>query len=230
MAVKRALILAAGLGKRMRPLTQTTPKPLLEVAGKPLIQFHIEKLVDAGVRDLVINTHWLADQLLASLGDGHQFGASIHWSYEPEILDTGGGMLNALPLLEKDGDTEFIVVNGDVWTDYALSGLLDIQLPRESAHLVMVPNPAQHMTGDFGINEQGMLSRNARPTHTYSGMGLFSTGFIRRFRPDRRKFPLVESLQAGIACGKVSGELYQGDWKDVGTPERLDELNARVNN
>lgn len=230
MPVERALIFAAGYGKRMRPLTETTPKPLLEVAGKPLIQHHIEKLVDCGIRDLVINTHWLADRLVETLGDGRQFGAKIHWSYEPEILDTGGGMRNALPLLASDDQAVFMVVNGDVWTDYPLSSLLDIELEPEAAHLVMVSNPQQHCSGDFGVDGQGRLCAEAMPKRTYTGIGLFTPGFIQRFGPDRHAFPLREALQAGMACGKVTAELYKGDWEDVGTPERLDELNARVNN
>ena len=124
MPVERALIFAAGFGKRMRPLTETTPKPLLEVAGKPLIQHHIEKLVDCGIRDLVINTHWRADRLVEALGNGQLFGASIQWSHEPEILDTGGGMRNALPML---GNGNFLVINSDVWTDYPLSSLAGIE-------------------------------------------------------------------------------------------------------
>lgn len=227
MPVERALIFAAGYGKRMRPLTEVTPKPLLEVAGKPLIQHHIEKLVDCGIRDLVINTHWLADRLFEVLGNGQQFGAKIQWSHEPEILETGGGMRHALPLLGSDN---FMVVNGDVWTDYPLSGLLKIELEPESAHLVMVPNPQQHQAGDFGIDGRSRLSAEILPKRTYAGIGMFTPGFVRRFGPDRCAFPLLEALQAGMACGKVTAELYQGDWEDVGTPERLDELNARVNN
>jgi len=230
MPVERALIFAAGYGKRMRPLTETTPKPLLEVADKPLIQYHIEKLVDCGISELVINTHWLADRLVDALGDGHQSSARIHWSFEPEILDTGGGMRNALPLLDGKEGAPFLVINSDVWTDYPLSSLLDIELQPESAHLVMVPNPQQHSQGDFGIAARGQLSAEALPKRTYAGIGLFTPGFIRRFGPDRHAFPLREALQAGMACGKVTAELYQGDWQDVGTPELLDELNARVNN
>lgn len=227
MPVERALIFAAGFGKRMRPLTETTPKPLLEVAGKPLIQHHIEKLVDCGIRDLVINTHWRADRLVEALGNGQLFGASIQWSHEPEILDTGGGMRNALPML---GNGNFLVINSDVWTDYPLSSLAGIELEPESAHLVMVPNPEQHQAGDFGIDDRGRLCAGDVKKRTYAGVGLFTSGFIQRFGPDRFAFPLREALQAGMACGKVTAELYQGTWEDVGTPERLDELNARLNN
>lgn len=230
MTVRRALIFAAGLGKRMRPLTDETPKPLLEVAGKHLIQYHIEKLVGCGICELVINTHWLAHRLVEELGDGHQFGARIQWSYEPNILDTGGGMRNALPLLEDENEDAFLVINADVWTDYPLSQLKDIELAEEAAHLVMVPNPVQHPEGDFGLDSQGRLDNTTLPGRTYAGIGLFTPGFIRRFGADRPAFPLREALQAAIACGKVTAELYQGDWEDVGTPERLDELNARVNN
>jgi N-acetyl-alpha-D-muramate 1-phosphate uridylyltransferase len=230
MAVKRALIFAAGLGKRMRPLTETTPKPLLEVAGKSLIQYHIEKLVSCGICELVINTHWLANRLVEELGDGHQFGVRIHWSYEPNILDTGGGMRNALPLLGSENDEAFLVVNSDVWTDYPICQLKDIELAAETAHLVMVPNPDQHPEGDFGLDSQGRLDNATLPGRTYAGIGLFTVGFIRRFGSDRPSFPLREALQAAIAYGKVTAELYQGAWEDVGTPERLDELNARVNN
>lgn len=228
MAVSKALIFAAGYGKRMRPLTEQTPKPLLKVADKPLIVHHIEKLVGAGIHDLVINTHWLSEKLIAELGDGHQFGASIHWSYEPEILDTGGGVKNALPLL---GDDPFLIVNGDIWTDYDFGYLANKKLPEESAHLVMVPNPAQHASGDFSIDAEGMLSTDEDfARRTYSGMGLFSPGFINQFSSQARIFPLRETLKAGMACGKVSAELYQGGWEDVGTPERLEMLNTRIGN
>jgi len=224
--IKTALVFAAGLGKRMRPLTESTPKPLIPLAGKPLIVHNIEKLADAGVTDLVVNTHWLAEQLVAALGDGQQFGVDIRWSNEKDILDTGGGMKNALPLL---GENPFIVVNSDVWTDFDFSNLVHQSLPESGAHLIMVPNPEQHKEGDFGIDEYGLLTMGeSGPKYTYAGIGLFSPEFIRTFGTDEPSFPLREALQAGMACGKVTAELYQGAWEDVGTPERLEALEKRI--
>jgi MurNAc alpha-1-phosphate uridylyltransferase len=147
----KAMILAAGLGNRMRPLTLHTPKPLLAVADKPLIVWHIEKLQKIGVTDIVINTAWLADKLIAALGTGDQFGVRIHWSNEGEGLETAGGIIHALPLL---GDQPFILVNGDVWTNYDFAPLLQVELGQNLAHLMLVDNPVQHPQGDFVLSAQ----------------------------------------------------------------------------
>lgn len=226
MSIDHALIFAAGLGKRMRPLTESMPKPLLPVCGKPMIQYHIEKLVAAGIRELVINAHWQAEKLIAELDDGHQFGAHIHWSYEPEILDTGGGIKNALPLL---GAQPFIVVSGDVWTEFDFARLPSIQVPEDGAHIILVPNPEQHSQGDFALGSDGIVVDSEDfPKYTYSGIGIYTPGFIRSFGQPQNVFPLREALQAAIACGKVSAQLYEGAWEDVGTPERLASLEERL--
>ncbi len=220
------MIFAAGYGKRMAPLTDHMPKPLIRVCGKPLIVYHIENLTSLGVTRIVINSHWQADKLVAALGDGERFGVHILWSHEPQILNTGGGMLHALPML---GSEPFLVVNGDVWTDYDFSRLVAIEVEADAAHLVMVPNPPQHHQGDFAVDSQGRLSLDDdAPRLTYSGIGLYGAQFIRRFAPSTTAFPLVEALQAAVACGKVTAELYEGDWEDVGTPDRFRQLEDRL--
>ena len=219
---RKALIFAAGFGKRLAPLTEKTPKPLIEIAGKPMIQYHIERLVSAGISDLVVNTHWLADQIQEVLGDGSSMGARIHWSHEPVILDTGGGMKNALPLLGAD---PFLVVNADIWTDYPFANLLEHQIDDQGAHLVLVPNPSQYAKGDFHMAESGQLVfDSSMPRYTYAGIGLYSRGFISDFPNANPAFPLLEPLKAGIAANKVSAELYQGIWEDIGTLARLEAV------
>ena len=166
----KALVFAAGLGERMRPLTLRTPKPLLEVAGKPLIVWHLERLAALGIREVVVNTAWLAEQFPATLGDGSQWGLRLHFLYEGATpLETGGGILNALPAL---GDAPFLVVNGDIWTDFDFA-----TLPREpqgQAHLVLVDNPVQHPDGDYRLDAQGLLHHDrAGPCLTYAGIGVY---------------------------------------------------------
>ena len=165
----RALIFAAGKGERMRPLTEATPKPLLPVAGKPLVEWHLDKLAGLGVTDVVLNVSWLADRFEPALGDGSRWGLRLHYSYEgTEPLETGGGMLRALPLL---GDAPFLAVNGDIWTDYDFARLP--RAPAGSAHLVMVDNPPQHPRGDFHLQADGRLVDTGGPTLTFSGIGLY---------------------------------------------------------
>jgi MurNAc alpha-1-phosphate uridylyltransferase len=225
----KALIFAAGLGKRMRPLTNHTPKPLLEVGGRALIVHHLEKLAQCGVRDVVVNTSWLAEQFPAALGDGSRWGLRIVYSYEGGIpLETGGGMLNALPLL---GDEPFMLVNGDVWTDYDLARLRE---PVGVAHLVMVDVPPQATAGDFALDAQGVLHPAGEPMLTYSGVGVFRPQIFANWRDSvedsaktrasRPRFQLAPILRAQMAYRAVTGEYHAGAWTDVGTPERLRQL------
>jgi MurNAc alpha-1-phosphate uridylyltransferase len=216
----KAMILAAGRGERMRPLTDHAPKPLLPVAGKRLIEYHLENLAAAGLREIVINHAWLGRQIEDALGDGSRYGVAIEYSAEPEnALETGGGILQALPLL---GDQAFVLVNGDVWCDYPLA-----RLPKQPAgllHLVLVDNPPQHPRGDFGL-EHGRLTRQA-PLLTYSGIGVYAPALFAGCQPGR--FPLAPLLLQAIEAGQASGEHYRGGWVDVGTPQRLAELEARL--
>jgi len=219
----KAMILAAGRGERMRPLTDHTPKPLLPVAGQPLIVHYLEALAGAGVRDVVINLSWLGEQIRAALGDGGRWGLRIAYCDEgPQALETGGGIFNALPLL---GNEPFLVVNGDVWTDYPFEALL--RPPRDLAHLVLVSNPAHHPDGDFGL--QGGRSADGdggQQRFTFSGIGVYRRELFDECRPG--PFRLAPLLQAAAAAGRVDGEYYAGGWQDVGTPERLRELDRRL--
>jgi len=216
----KAMILAAGRGKRLRPLTDETPKPLLVVRGKPLIQWHIEHLRGAGYTQLVINTSWLAEQIQEYFGDGAQFGVSIRYSYEgPEPLETGGGIFKALPLL---GRQPFVVVNGDIWTDYPFENLKHALKQDNLAHLVMVPNAEHHPEGDFYLSPIGHLRDHGGPQLTYSGIGVYRPEFFRDCPAG--SFPLLPWLQTAMQMEALSGELYRGEWRDVGTPESLQAL------
>ena len=232
-APMKALIFAAGLGERMRPLTDTTPKPLLQVGGKRLIEWHLEKLAALGIHEVVVNTSWLAPQFPATLGDGSDRGLHITYSYEGDTpLETGGGMLNALPLL---GDAPFLLVNGDVWTDYDFTRLP--QAPDGLAHLVMVDRPPQATRGDFALAADGTVRSDGEHKLTYSGIGVYrpqlfdgwggivSAPSIANGKP---KFPLAPLLRAHMAEGCIRGEHHRGRWTDVGTPERLARLDAEL--
>ena len=174
----RALVFAAGLGERMRPLTDHTPKPLLEAGGKPLIAWHLEKLAAMGVTEVVVNTSWLAQRFPEVLGDGARWGLRLHYSYEgPVPLETGGGMLHALPLL---GDAPFLAVNGDIWTDCDFAALP--REPRGDAHLVLVDNPVHHPEGDFGLDPAGGVTVAGAPRLTYSGIGVYRAGVLEDWR------------------------------------------------
>jgi MurNAc alpha-1-phosphate uridylyltransferase len=232
----KALILAAGLGERMRPLTNTTPKPLLHVGGKPLIAWHLEKLSALGVRDVVINTSWLAHMFPQALGDGGQWGLRLHYSYEGVVpLETGGGFWNALPLLLDTGEP-FLAVNGDIWTDYDFTCLPDAF--DGDAHLVLVDNPPQHLHGDFSLRDDGRIESERGNKLTFSGIGLYRSSLFDDWRsiignaagadevPPR--FKLAPLLRASMARGRVAGEHHTGRWTDVGTPQRLQQLDAEL--
>ena len=222
----RAMILAAGRGERMRPLTDMTPKPLLKVAGKMLIEYHLENLARAGIHDVVINHAWLGGQITTTLGNGEKYGLSIRYSDEGSTaLETAGGIVKALPLL---GDEPFIVVNGDIWTDYDFR-----QLPRLTCkiHLVLVNNPEHNPKGDFALDESGLLHNHANNQYkslTYSGIGIFSPEIFTKLTVGVH--PLAPVLREAIAEQHVSGEHYQGQWWDVGTPARLQELDVLIRN
>ncbi|MBJ9984979.1 nucleotidyltransferase family protein [Acinetobacter sp. S40] len=222
----KAMILAAGLGNRMRPLTLHTPKPLLQVGGKPLIVWHIEKLKKIGVTEIVINSAWLADKLVEALGDGSALGVKVLWSHEGEGLETAGGIINALPLL---GDDPFILVNGDVWTTMDFSSLLNIKLANDLAHLVFVPNPVQHPNGDFILSNHKAYTfeqQQKGEALTYSGVAVLSPKLFANL--DQGKRPLAPLLKQAMLNQQVSAEKMQGIWVDVGTPERLNELDQQI--
>lgn len=217
----RAMILAAGRGERLRPLTDRQPKPLVPVAGKPLIEYHLEGLAGAGFRSIVINQGYLGDTLPAALGDGSRWGVDIHWSDEqPDILGTGGGIFKALPLL---GSGPFLVVNGDLWTRFPFARLRAVKC--DHAHLVMVPNPDHNPDGDFSL--QGPLVRESGPNKlTYAGIAVYHPRIFRDCEPGAFSLvpPLLEAMQNHI----VTGECYSGEWNDIGTPERLAQLENRL--
>jgi MurNAc alpha-1-phosphate uridylyltransferase len=219
----KAMILAAGRGERMRPLTDATPKPLLRIGGQTLIERHVHALARAGVRHLVINHAHLGGQIERALGDGRAYGVDIVYSPEPEgALETGGGIFNALPLL---GTEPFLVLNADIWTDYpftslpvAIDGL---------AHLVMVSNPAHHPDGDFSLSA-GKLAQRGPAMLTFSGIGIYRPQLFAGCTPGA--FPLAPLLRTAMDAGQVSGEHYTGVWFDIGTPERLEAINQALIN
>lgn len=230
--MRHALIFAAGLGERMRPLTDRTPKPLLEVGGKPLIVWHLEKLAAIGVNYVVINTSHLAEQFPEMLGDGSRWGLRLRYAYEGNTpLETGGGMLNALPLL---GPAPFLAINGDIWTDFDIATLP--AEPRRTAHLVMVDNPPHHHAGDFALDPQGRLHEQGEPRLTFAGIGVYRAGVLDGWNelfpsaatlPPPR-FPIAPLLRRAMALGDVDGTHHPGAWTDVGTPERLERLATQL--
>lgn len=229
-----AMLLAAGRGERMRPLTDHTPKPLLEVGAKALIVWHIENLVRAGIRDLVINHAHLGTQIETALGDGSRFGARIQYSSEGKALETAGGIAYALHLL---GEEPFAVVNGDIFCDYEFARLhaqLDaLKANGDAAHLVLVDNPAHNPNGDFLLRNDRIEGRNDLPLAscdlqlTFSGIGIYQPSLFNGI-PRGSIAPLAPLLRAQIALGKVSGEHHRGLWVDVGTPQRLAELDSQL--
>jgi len=225
----KAMILAAGEGRRMRPLTDVTPKPLLEIAGKPLIEHHIARLSAAGFSEVVVNVSHLGQQLVDFLGDGSQWQIAISISAEQTPLETAGGIIQALPRL---GDAPFLLVNGDVFSDYPFAQLRETAPAERGAHIVLVPNPAHHPLGDFTLRDgrvdhlPSTESEAGDPiAATYSGIGVYDPGLFADCASGRH--PLKPLLNDAIARVLLSGELYQGVWEDVGTPERLTALNSR---
>lgn len=216
----KAMILAAGRGERMRPLTDHTPKPLLQVGGRRLIEYHIQNLVSAGIKELVINHAHLGDQIERFLGDGSRYGAIIQYSGEEQALETGGGIFNALPRL---GDAPFVVVNGDVWTDYSFDNLPSVV--NGLAHLVLVDNPEHHPQGDFCL-QNGLVLNDAEPRLTFSGISVLSPRLFNSC--SQGAFPLAPLLRQAMQTGGVTGEHYEGEWCDVGTPERLTCLDQKL--
>lgn len=219
----RVMILAAGRGERMRPLTDHTPKPLLMVGGKPLIVWHLERLAAAGFHEIVINHAHLGGQIEAALGNGHRFGVSIHYSAEGEALETAGGIAYARPLL---GEEPFLVVNGDIFTDYDFSALSGGLAPGLLAWLVLVANPQHHEHGDFALLGD-IVRTTGEEMHTFSGIGVYRPEL---FAPVAHgsKSRLAPLLRTAMDQGRVGGELFGGNWCDVGTPQRLHALDKAV--
>jgi N-acetyl-alpha-D-muramate 1-phosphate uridylyltransferase len=216
---RMAMILAAGRGERLRPLTDATPKPLLAVRGRPLIERHVIALSRAGIDRIVINLAWLGAQISDYLGDGARYGVAIVYSDEhPQALETAGGIFRALPHLAPG---PFAVVNGDVYTDFPFDSLRIAS--NRDAHLVLVPNPPQHPQGDFGL-ESGIALASAASRYTFSGIALYRSAFFEGCTDG--VFPLKPLLLRSMAAGRCSAELYTGVWEDIGTPERLQALNA----
>lgn len=218
------MILAAGRGERMRPLTDRTPKPLLPVAGKPLIVWHLERLARAGFRDIVINHAHLGDQIEALLDDGAAWGLAIRYAEEPPgALETAGGIANALPLL---GDAPFLVVNGDIWCDYDFANAFGMLQADDLAHLVLIANPDHNPGGDFALAGSRVADEGAERL-TFAGIGVYRPALfaaIERGRPAK----LAPLLRTAMAEGRVSGERHRGRWVDVGTPQRLTDLDAEL--
>lgn len=230
----KALIFAAGLGERMRPLTDKTPKPLLSVGGKRLVEWHLEKLAAIGVDQIVVNTSWLADQFPQALGDGGRWGLRIHYAHEGSIpLETGGGMCNALQWL---GDAPFIAVNGDIWCDADFA-----TLPREpdgDAHLLLVANPVHNPRGDFALGTDGRVHSDGAERLTFSGIGVYRAslfadwhavvGDVAGTELTPPRFKLAPLLRAAMGRGAVTGTQHRGRWTDVGTPARLHTLDIEL--
>jgi N-acetyl-alpha-D-muramate 1-phosphate uridylyltransferase len=218
----KAMILAAGRGERMRPLTDATPKPLLQAGGKPLIAWTLSALARDGVSEVVVNLAHLAERIERALGDGGEWGIDIRYSHEPQgALETAGGIANALPLL---GGAPFLVVNGDIHTDYPFASLISRKLPPAGmlAHLVLIDNPPHHSAGDFGLVEN-RVSTEAALRYTYSGIGVYDPELFAGV-PRGARCQLAPLLAREIARGRISGEHYRGQWSDIGTPERLSAL------
>lgn len=214
----RAILLAAGRGERLRPLTDTLPKPLIPINGKPLIVYHLEKLSSIGIKDVVINVSYLADQIRDTLGDGKKFGLKILYSFEPEALETGGGIFQALPLL---GDNPFLVISSDIYTDFPFESLLTDHGDKTSlAHLILVPNPSYHPKGDFSLDAAGRITNT--PEYTYASMGLIHPDFFKGCTPGR--FALAPLLREAAEQKRVTGDIYKGIWYNVGTLEEVQLL------
>jgi len=216
----KAMILAAGRGERLRPHTDITPKPLIQVGAHRLIEYHLLNLTNAGITEVVINISWLADQIRNTLGDGSNYSLDITYSDEgEEALETAGGIINALPLLDH---SPFIVINGDIWCDYDLTLLTGRKLDHE-AHLVLVKNPEHNTVGDFAL-EDGLIKNSGESMLTYSGIGLYTPDFFAETPPGKKA--LAPILRKKSEDNKISGEVYNGQWVDIGTIERLAQLRS----
>jgi MurNAc alpha-1-phosphate uridylyltransferase len=217
----KAMILAAGRGERLRPLTDEIPKPLIKVAGKSLIEYHLTNLADAGFKEIIINTAWLAEKIHQQLGDGSNYGTSITYSDEGTALETAGGIINALPLLGKE---PFIVVNGDIWCDFDFSTLTELRKPMQ-AHLVLVNNPEHNQKGDFAL-DNGAIKNTGDAMYTYSGIGIYSVDFFAEQQTG--SLPLAPILRSKSDTNLISGQIHNGLWTDVGTLERMQELEVQL--
>jgi len=210
----KAMILAAGRGERLRPLTNTIPKPLIKIGEHCLIEWHLLNLAQAGINDVVINVSWLAEQIQDTLGDGRVYGVNITYSIEPEqALETGGGIFQAMTFFQGEA---FLVVNGDIWTDYSFSRIKSLG---KQAHLVMVANPPHHPEGDFILNKSILSDAGDGKRATYSGIGIYHPDFFSGCHAGR--FPLAPLMLSAMQQHQVTGEYYQGCWVDVGTQDRL---------
>ncbi|HEX2494758.1 MAG TPA: nucleotidyltransferase family protein [Steroidobacter sp.] len=217
------MILAAGRGERMRPLSDAFPKPLLQAGGKPLIEYHLESLALAGFREIVVNLAWKGVMIREALGDGAAFGVRILYSDEGETaLETGGGVLKALPML---GVEPFLVLSGDIWTDFDFRSCAQRLAAGDVAHLILAPNPPFHERGDFCLSG-ARLTDGPGPRHTYANIGVFRPEFFGGCAPGR--FPLGPLMYEWIRKGRVSGELYAGRWRNVGTPSQLAQLDQEL--
>jgi len=222
------MILAAGEGRRMLPLTLDTPKPLLQVAGKSLLEWQILKLRDAGFREIVINVSYLGEQIVEAFQARRDLGVQLAFSREEKPLETGGGIRRALPLL---GNSPFVLVNADIWTEFNFAALQHRLAQSDLAHLVMVQNPPQHPDGDFSLSAgERVTELSAGQGATFSGISVINPRLLENIASDREKFPLRLALSDAIARNAVSGEMYCGVWNDVGTPERLDTLRRALAN
>ncbi|VAW50147.1 Glucose-1-phosphate thymidylyltransferase [hydrothermal vent metagenome] len=217
----KAMILAAGRGERLRPLTDETPKPLIKVAGKSLIEYHLENLANAGFKEIIINTAWLAEKIHQRLGDGSNYGVNIKYSDENEALETAGGIINALPLL---GNEAFVVVNGDIWCDFNFSTLPKLKSGIQS-HLVLVKNPQHNPEGDFTLQD-ALIKNTGKNMRTFSGIGLYTTKFFAQ--QEKKSLPLAPIIRKKCETNLVSGQYYDGLWTDVGTVERLQVLEDKL--
>jgi MurNAc alpha-1-phosphate uridylyltransferase len=230
---RTAMIFAAGRGERMRPLTDTCPKPMLEAGGKPLIVWQIERLAAAGYTRIVINHAWLGEQIEAALGDGSRLGVQLLYSAERDALETAGGIAQALPLLERDGEPcVFLAVAGDVYSDFDFARLDEAAVAlaaraEPGMHLVMVPNPVFHPGGDFALGADGVLSADGLPRYTFGSIGLYDTRMFRDLEPGTKQ-ALTPYYKAAIAQRRATGELFEGRWENVGTVAQLAALDAEL--
>ena len=217
----KVMMLAAGRGERLRPLTERVPKPLVEAAGKPLIAWHLERLAAAGLRDIVINVSHLADAVVERVGDGRRFGVTVRYSREAEPLETAGGIARALALLGAD---PFLLVNSDIYCEVDFASLAALALGERLAHLVLVPNPPHRAQGDFSL-AAGLVGNTGEPRYTYAGVAVMSPQLVAGVRPGE-KAPLAPLLREAADRRRISGQLFTGLWQDVGTIERLRELES----